>query len=121
MIKLSVDEAYAFDFLSILELKKQKGSDVDHYLDHIKNEIIAQIGTEKFQSIVNSQEYYDLLDSNNQTFEAVDKAKTDQVSASHVDKCNYQRMISKGILQKKFFSSSLNEKKIGYEKLTKNT
>ena len=36
MLKISVDEAYAFDFLSILELKKQKGSDVSEYQEKIK-------------------------------------------------------------------------------------
>lgn len=120
MVKISVDEAYAFDYLSILEIKKEKGSDIENYINHIKKELIEQINVEKFENIINSQEYFDLLDSNKLTFDAVDKAKTDEVSASYVDVCNYQRMISKKNLQSQFFSKSLNEIKIGYEKLKKN-
>ena len=82
--------------------------------------MIEQIGHQKFEEIIHSKEYSDLTESNNLTFEAVDKAKTDDVLASYVDKCNYQRMISKESLQKKFFSSVLNEKKMGYEKLKPN-
>ena len=117
MIKITVDEAYAFDYYSILELKKENGSDIDQIIDLIKSDIINSIGEVKFNLIINSEEYLNLYLSNKNTFDAVDKAKTDQVLASHVDKCNYLRMINKKQLQNKFFLSDLSEIKLGYEKL----
>jgi hypothetical protein len=50
------------------------------------------------------------------TFDAVDKAKTNEVTAQHVDYCNYQRHTAKQNFQNKFFNSDLSEVKIGYEK-----
>ena len=118
MIKITVDEAYAFDYYSILELKNQNGSQVDHIINVIKSDLTEQIGLEKFNLIIESEEYSRLYASNKKTFEAVDKAKTDEVLASYVDECNYLRMIHKRELQNKFFSSCLSEIKLGYEKLS---
>ena len=117
MIKITVDEAYAFDYYSILELKRENGSDIDQVIELIKSDIINNIGEIKFNLIINSKEYENLYSSNKKTFDAVDKAKTDQVLASYVDKCNYLRMIHKKELQNKFFSNDLSEVKLGYEKL----
>lgn len=117
MIKITVDEAYAFDYYSILKLKKENGSDIDQVIDVIKSDIINCIGEIKFDSIIKSKEYLNLYLSNKDTFEAVDKAKTNQVLASYVDKCNYLRMIYKKELQTKFFLTDLSEVKLGYEKL----
>jgi hypothetical protein len=118
MIKITVDEAYAFDYYSILELKNQNGTRIDHLINLIKSDLIEQIGMEKFNLIIESEEYLRLYTSNKKTFEAVDKAKTDEVLASYVDECNYIRMIYKRELQNKFFSGSLSEIKLGYEKLS---
>jgi hypothetical protein len=117
MIKITVDEAYAFDYYSILKLKKENGSDIDHVISVIESDIVNQIGETEFNLIINSEEYLNLYSSNKTTFDAVDKAKTDEVLASYVDKCNYLRMIHKKELQNKFFSSNLSEIKLGYEKL----
>lgn len=117
MIKITVDEAYAFDYYSILEIKKENKSDVSKLVKIIEKDLIDSIGYEKFTLIKNSYEYKNLYLSNKETFEAVDKAKNDGVKASYVDKCNYQRMICKKELQKKFFSEDLTEQKVGYEKL----
>ncbi len=119
MVKITVDEAYAFDYYSILKLKKENGSDIDHIISIIESDIINHIGEIKFNSIINSEEYINLYSSNKTTFDAVDKAKTDEVLASYVDKCNYLRMIHKKELQNKVFSSDLSEIKLGYEKLNK--
>ena len=78
------------------------------------------MGEELFSKIIKSKEYNDLLNANELTFNAVDKAKTDDVLASYVDKCNYGRMLSKKKLQEKFFNTNLTETKIGYEKLKTN-
>lgn len=117
MIKISVDEAYAFDYLSILQLKKNNGSNVDNIINIITSELQKQIGHKKLDSILKSEEYKNLYDSNKKTFEAVDKAKTDEVKASYVDQCNYNRMLNKQILQEIFFGGNLTETKLGYEKL----
>jgi hypothetical protein len=117
MIKITVDEAYAFDYYAILQIKKEYGSNVDVSIELIKSDLIDSVGLEKFNQIINSKIYLDLYESNKETFKAVDKAKTDEVLASYVDKCNYKRMILKKELQIKFFSNSLSETKLGYEKL----
>lgn len=117
MIKITVDEAYAFDYYAILQIKKEYGSNVDENIEQIKSDLIDSVGLEKFNQIINSEIYSNLYESNKETFKAVDKAKTDEVLASYVDKCNYKRMILKKELQNKFFSNSLSETKLGYEKL----
>jgi hypothetical protein len=118
MITILVDEAYAFDYLSILEIKKQKSSNnIQAWLNcwsHLQN----QFECEKWLSMIYSQEYKDMINANQLTFEAVDKAKNNEVTAQYVDYCNYQRHIAKENFQKKFFNTNLSELKIGYEKYT---
>lgn len=119
MINLNVDEAYAFDYLSILEIKKEKSSDDKQWLDcwlFLQN----QFESEKWLSIINSEEYKNMIKANLLTFDAVDKAKNNEVTAQHVDYCNYQRHAAKQNFQKKFFTSDLSELKIGYEKYIHN-
>jgi len=120
MIKITVDEAYAFDYLSILNLKFNLGYLEYEKLNTIMEDVKFQIGEELFEKIINSTEYESLLEANRLTFEAVDEAKTDKVLASYVDMCNYKRQISKQNLQKKFFEVELSEIKVGYEKLFDN-
>jgi len=119
MINLNVDEAYAFDYLSILEIKKEKSSNNKQWLDcllHLQN----QFEPEKWLSIIHSEEYKSMIKANLLTFDAVDKAKNNEVTAQHVDYCNYQRHTAKQNFQKKFFTSDLSELKIGYEKYIHN-
>ena len=117
MIKIYVDEAYAFDYYSILNLKFNNGYISEKIIIDCKIDLINQIGKSLFLEIIESKEYRALLNANELTFDAVDKAKTDEVLASYVDKCNYGRMLSKKSLQEKFFTTILTETKIGYEKL----
>ena len=122
MIKIEVDESYAFDYLSILHLKydldKTNALKESNYLRCL-NFIKKQFSDDLFQSIINSVEYKDCYNANFQTYEAVDLAKTNLVAASYVDKCNYKRHVAKQKLQKKFFNSNLTEIKIGYEQYSK--
>jgi len=118
MIKLSVDEGQAFDYLSILQVKADMDptnskKTVQYY--ECGDQIADQISDEKFAKIYESQEYKDLYNANLQTFKLVDLAKRDQVTASEVDKANYQRYIHKVKLQNKFFNTSITEIKVGYE------
>ena len=120
MINLLVDEAYDFDYLSILFIKAEKnnfsGQTFDNWkkcYDYLKIQINNQ---NLWDNIICSQEFYDMKEANLKTFEAVDKAKNNEVTAKDVDYCNYLRHIAKEKFQKKFFNSNLSEQKIGYEK-----
>jgi len=120
MIKINVDEAYAFDYYCILDLKLKNGYIPKETVEVVKSDLISQVGEELVVEIINSNEYKELFRANELTFNAVDKAKTDDVLASYVDECNYRRMICKTNLQNKYFNNKLMEVKIGYEKLNKN-
>lgn len=117
MIKIYVDEAYAFDYYSILNLKFNNGYISEKIITDCKIDLTNQVGGDLFLNITQSDEYNNLLKANQLTFDAVDKAKTDDVLASYVDECNYGRMLAKKSLQEKFFTTTLTETKIGYEKL----
>jgi len=119
MINIIVDEAYAFDYLSILDLKRQKSSVCyDAWLNCYQH-LQSQFENEKWLSIIHSFEYKNMLQANDLTFNAVEKAKNNEVSAKYVDECNYQRYLAKESFQKKFFNSDLSEIKIGYEIYTR--
>jgi hypothetical protein len=116
MISLIVDESYAYDYLSILSIKDHKkkcSQSAENFKVCYKN-IEAQVGTELHLKILNSNEYSDLRSVNSETFDAVDKAKTDQVNASFIDSLNYKRYLCKKNLQDKFFDLPQKEDKIGY-------
>jgi len=117
MIKLSVDEAYAFDYLSILEVKLTKRDDQElkNAFNSCKENIALQIGKDLFDSIFKSIEYEKLFEVNNKLFEAVDLAKKNLVTAKHVDDLVYERYLAKTQLQNKFFKDKVTEVKMGYE------
>ena len=111
MVELIVDESYAFDYLSILQIKSEKNKDFDKF-ELISNDLKTKI--EKYDIIMKSNEYQDLYIINLKTFNAVDLAKDNKVDAKYVDDCNYNRYLCKVKLQEKFFDDDLIEKKIGY-------
>lgn len=121
MISLKVDEAFAFDYLSILQVKF--GLDKNEETKKVKRAIFdaccknleVELGQELFERIFESKAYAQLYVANLDTFNLVDKAKTDAVKASEVDKANYKRFLCKNALQKAFFNSETKELKIGYE------
>jgi len=118
MIKVSLDEAYVFDLLSILDLKKDKSKNTEAYNIHIQNynnlysEILEQVGAEELLNILNSQEYQELKQTNIRVFDLVDLGLKDQGLAGKTARENYQRFILKNKLQKKFFKNNLKEAKI---------
>lgn len=116
MISLNVDEAYAFDYLSILEVKKQKSASSSEAWSKCYVHLQKQFDSEKWFSMITSEEYHNMMKANELTFNAVDKAKNNEVTAQHVDYCNYQRHLAKQEFQKKFFNNGLKEQKFGYEK-----
>lgn len=112
MITLKVDEGYAYDFLSILEIKKNKKiCDKKNYQNYF-NEIKDQVGSSLHKKIIKSKHYKKCISINKKIFAAVDLAKNDKILASRVQDLNYDRFLAKIDLQKKWFpQSTLIEKK----------
>lgn len=116
MIKISLDEAYVFDILSIFEIKISKftGEKLIKTLDSmivLKEEIVNQIGQDLFDRIISSDVYKNLLDANENVFNLVDKAANSDGLAKMVDKANHERYIYKQDLQSTFFNSEITETK----------
>lgn len=123
MIKISVDEGYAFDILSIFEVKvnnctdtaKVQSSKDGFYKLH--EELLNQLGYVKMYEIINSQEYRDLYNENLTTFTLVDKIRaSDEVSiGKDIDLNNLRRFECKRKLQSRFFNTNMVETKTKYE------
>ena len=116
MIKVSLDEAYVFDMLAILDVKKQLFS--NEKLETVLGartimveEICHQIGEEKFQQIISSEEYANLIQANKFVFILVDQTKLEGGLAKQVDDANYNRYLKKQSLQQKFFDTQMKETK----------
>lgn len=119
MLSILVDESYAFDFISILDVKLKKYpslSKVKRQRDYIIDSLKTQIGAQIVDDILSSREYMMCIDANDAMFDLVDKAKRDEVTAQDVDRGNYKRCEAKRRLQLKFFNIDSFEIKIGYEK-----
>jgi hypothetical protein len=105
MLNLKVDEAYAFDYLSILEIKKNKIKDnFNNWIncfDNLKNQLDHQL----FDEIIKSEEYKLMIIANSNTFDAVEKARYGQISAKEVDELNMERYNAKIKFQNKFFAT----------------
>ena len=111
MINLPVDEAYAFDYLSILHVKKNINQEVESSWKECFNYIKNQIGENMMEQIVNSIEYHGMIEANQITFDAVEKARYGEITAKEVDQANMLRYQKKCELQKKFFNSNMKEVK----------
>jgi hypothetical protein len=109
MINLLVSESYAFDYLSILEIKKDKFQEQEKHYKECYLFLSKQIGHVKFSSILKSQEYLSLKETNLLIFNGVDKAKFNLITAKELDNYNILRYRAKQVLQKKFFHNSISE------------
>jgi hypothetical protein len=118
MINIQVDEAYAFDMLSILEVKYENKSTQQNLdnLHELSQSIEDQVGAGIFVQILDSSEYERLYWANASLFQAIDEIKKGEVSAKEIDDLNYERWKHKNELQKKFFGRETGEVKIGYGK-----
>lgn len=101
MVSILVDEAYAYDYLAILQIKGTS----PNYHSTISNCLEAQVGGHLHFEILESEEFRNLLDANQKTFEAVELARYWEISAKEVDNCNMIRYNCKNALQQKFFPS----------------
>ena len=106
MINLPVDEAYAFDYLSILFIKKDISDHCFNMWTQCSDNIKKQIDDNLWHEIINSSEYLDLIAINKNVFDAVEKARYGTISAKEVDEKNMQRYYQKIRLQNKFFTNS---------------
>jgi len=117
MIKISLDESYVFDLLSIYEVKLNNSSDLEkktklqQSYDALSEEIVDDIGVDLFTAIINSVEYIELRKSNELVFELVDRAGETELSKTTAD-ANYTRYLNKVSLQHKFFQNTLTEVKL---------
>lgn len=117
MIAISLDESYVFDILTIYQIKELKSPENSIHSENFNklySEISSQIGKEKIDLILDSEEYLNLLKANTDTFNLVDAVKTNPCLGKEVDQSNYNRYQKKVALQEKFFESKIRETKIGY-------
>jgi hypothetical protein len=114
MLKISLDEAYVFDMLSVFDVKiknldgEKLAKTLEKYSDMIE-EVVDQIGKDKYEAIVSSTEYKDMVDANQKVFDLIDESKNDTGLAKVTDDANYDRHVKKMALQKKFFNNDLTE------------
>jgi hypothetical protein len=116
MIKISLDEAYVYDILSIyaVKIENSKGENKQKSLDSfnkLSEEIQNQIGIAKHHSIINSTSYFDLKHANKEVFDLVDRAGETSLSKQTAE-ANYKRYTKKIELQTKFFQNEISEVKI---------
>jgi hypothetical protein len=116
MLKISLDEAYVFDLLSIYSVKIENSFDSKKIkllksYKLLSSEIINQIGQKLFDEILVSDEYKNLISSNQNVFNLVGKSNESELSKITAD-ANYDRYTKKIILQNKFFKDTLTEIKI---------
>jgi len=111
MIYLCVDEAYAFDYLSILNVKKNLSQRCRESWTECYNSLEKQFPNDKWQEIINSEEYLELENANKNTFYAIEGMRRGEISAKEVDDSNTKRYEKKIHLQKKFFNKDLREYK----------
>lgn len=116
MLKISLDEAYVFDMLSVFDVKivNLSGEKLAKTLEKMSvmvEEVINQIGESKYREIIASDEYDKMVQANQKVFELIDQSKFDNGLAKVTDDANYDRHIAKMALQQKFFDSDLTEVK----------
>jgi len=116
MLKISVDEAYVFDMLSVFDVKLKNLTGekllktIEKYSD-MREEVIDQIGKDKYIQITSSIEYQKMVYANQRVFDLIDESKNDTGLAKVTDDANYERHVAKMAFQKRFFDTELTEVK----------
>ena len=104
MIFLPCDEAFAFDYLSILYVKRDRGLAVSAEIERV--ELVLRHQTRRMKAILASREFAALVAANAATFDAVSKA-----GMTLVQRANFKRFRAKQRFQKRFFKVPLVEQK----------
>jgi len=118
MLKLTCSESEGFDKLTVLFLKQKARLGVQDELRLLVSEIEQQIGGQKFEDVLASQEYFNLYDANRDIWMLVDvinegngNQQYEQITADIVNNVNNLRYKFKKKLQQKHFGNELTEKK----------
>ncbi|MCX8519543.1 MAG: hypothetical protein ORN21_05370 [Methylophilaceae bacterium] len=112
MINLIVDEAYAFDYLSILHIKKNNTLADSINFDNCSATIISQVGHALYKTIIASEQYNNLIKANQLVYDQIEKVRMgNKLDAKEVDDANMLRFKYKIELQKVFFNTELIEQK----------
>lgn len=113
MIKVRVDEAAAFDMLSILQIKANKSEKSSDQFQEALNDLILEIGLNKVNQVLNSELYKDLVNANMIVFKYIDILNSNKdLSAIIVHLANTERYNIKRSIQEKFFNTNLAEEKL---------
>ena len=115
MINLIVDEAYAFDYLSVLEIKKNNSLKDHQYYSMIFDHVRLEVGNETFDRIIASKIYHEMIDANKKIYDLIDDIRIKKINmdAKIVDDANNQRFFLKRKLQQTYFANELTELKTG--------
>ena len=114
MIKIEVDEAYAFDMLAIMELKAEySGTEQNNAIATEFFKVIKGVlGENLAYNIKISEEYRNLLEANREAYLLIDQIVAGaQIGAEQVHHANMERHHWKGQLQQHFFGQDLTEQK----------
>lgn len=121
MIKIGVDEGYAYDMLAIQAVKHEKAPSPKSgaAITQLACDIIAATTTEGHIGVICSKEHQDLIDTNRKLFELIDELNKHPADCScygcQVNRLNYIRFLYKRALQAKFFPENApTEQKLGY-------
>lgn len=110
MIHLLVDEAYAFDYLSILKVKSDIKKN-DFYYQQVCSDMEKRYSNKEYKSsfvdVLNSEEYKSLVECNRQIFDKIDLIRSgdSSITAREIDDLNMKRFYVKNSLQEKFFTN----------------
>lgn len=110
MILLPVSEAYAYDYLAILEVKRESGLPVQNEIRKVQHFLREQC--DNFAKVKASPEYAELIKVNKDTFDAIELAHKDMITSSEVQRRNMARFHAKRALQQAFWpNEELSEQK----------
>jgi hypothetical protein len=119
MIMIEVDEACAFDMLSILQIKSSKSdADLNNYTIFLTG-IYDELPSNVVNAVLKSKEYTVMVDANQKVFNLIEQVVKEQefaipddwVTAITVHNANMKRYYAKKALQEKFFEENLTELK----------
>jgi hypothetical protein len=110
MIMLPLDEAFALDYLSILLVKRDNGLPVQPEIDRIEAFLRPQLS--RYDEILMSIAFKRLTVANQKTFDAIEAAHRNAITAREVQQINYSRFDAKRALQAQFWpQSAMSERK----------
>src|SRR5690242_179312 len=108
MIKISIDEAFAFDMLSIAAVKAIR-LNKNNQFNTVADDLADSLGIDKVEQIVDSIDYQRLFKTNLYIFDCLENVEA--YKASYIDRLNLLRYKLKTRIQNKFFNSTCLEVK----------